>query len=377
MRTERVSIAVPYRALATPKGARVSREIVCRTEMPADLRLARAEDMVPAVIACSWDYKPEATRTYRSFDNALWLPMADTSDDDGHLKVERALAQLAEGARYIGTTSNPFVRTGANRVFLDEFEKSKRIEDLKLRTFDRDDSAEVLANAARLSNDLLLCEDGRCYRRSLGPHVQVYGAAGMRVFASSFEAPHTASHQYFCAGRLEEAAEYGADRWSGFEPSIEGDLEILDRSHLPDGDALAVATVVADPGYAHFIVEAAEGRDAEVVFAADDVVRRIGRMHGVEPDVLLADFDRVAWPLGFAPPTPEEVVGVVDATRTFFARHMEGFSDKLSVGPGSTYAERFERRMAVTLARFDAFERHRLAIDEIPPDLTLPEGPRP
>ena len=75
--------------------------------------------------------------------------------------------------------------------------------------------------------------------------------------------------------------------------------------------------------------------------------------------------------------TPEDVVGVVDATRTFFARHMEGASDKLSQGPGSTYRERFERRMAVTLARFDAYERHRLPIDEIPPDLAIPEGPRP
>lgn len=377
MKTERVSIAVPYRAVATPKGARVAREIVCRAHMPADLRIAKAEEMVPAVLACSWDYKPEATKTYHSFNGGLWLPIADTSDNDGFLKVERALAQLAEGARYVGTLSNPFMRTGAKRVFVDEMEKSKRIEDLKLRTLDRDDSVEVLGNAARLSNDLLLCEDGLCYRRSLGPHVQVYGPTGMRVFASAFEAPHTASHQYFCAGRLEEAVEYGAGRWDGFEPSIEGDLEILDRSHLPDGDALAVATVVADPGYAHFIVEAAQGRDAEVVFAADDVVRRIGRMHGVEPEVLLAEFDRVVWPLGFVPPTPEELVGVVDATRSFFARHMEGYADKLSQGPGSTYSERFERRMAVTLSRFDAYERHRLAIDEIPPDLTLPEGPKP
>lgn len=377
MRTERISIAVPYRAIATPKGARASREIVCRAHMPAALRVAKAEEMVPAVVACSWDYKPEATRTYRSFDGALWLPMTDTSDDGGYLRVENAVAQLAEGARYVGTTPNPFARAGAVRVFHQDLAKSKRMEDLLLRKLDCEDSAAVLANAARLADDLLLCEDGLCYRRSIGPHVQVYGAGGVRVFASAFEPPHTASHQYFGAARLEDAADYGAARWAGFQPSIEGELEILDRSHLPDHDALAVATVVADPGYAHWIVEAAQGRDAEVVFAADDVVRRIGRIHGVEPDVLLADFDRVDWPLGSIPPTPEDVVGVVDATRTFFARHMEGASDRLSQGSGSTYRERFERRMAVTLARFDAYERHRLPIDEIPPDLTLPEGPRP
>lgn len=377
MRTERISIAVPYRIMATPKGARVAREIVCRAHMPADLRMARTEEMVPAVVACSWDYKPEATRTYHSFDGALWLPMSDTSHDDGYLTVDRAVAQLAGGDRYVGTTANPFARTGATRVFYDDLAKSKRIEDLQLRKIDGDDGADVLANAARLADDLLLCEDGRCYRRSVGPHVQVFGDKGMRVFASICETPHTASHQYFSAGRLEEAAEYGAARWAGFEPSIEGDLEILDRSHLPDVDALAVATVVADPGYAHWIVEAAQGRDAEVVFAADDVVRRIGRMHGVEPDVLLADFEQVEWPLGSIPATPEDIIGVVDATRSFFARHMEGYADKHSQGPGSSYRERFERRMAVTLARFDAYERHRLPIDEIPPDLTLPEGPRP
>lgn len=377
MRTERVSIAVPYRAVATPKGARAAREIVCRADMPADLRVAKAEEMVPAVVACSWDYKPEATKTYRSFDGALWLPMSDTTDDGGYLKVENAVAQLAEGARYIGTNSNPFARAGAVRVFHQDLAKSKRIEDLLLRKLDSEDSAAVLANAARLADDLLLCEDGLCYRRSIGPHVQVYGAGGVRVIASAFEAPHTANHQYFSAARLEDAADYGAARWAGFQPSMEGELEILDRSHLPDGDALAVATVVADPGYARWIVEAAQGRDAEVVFAADDVVRRIGRIHGVEPDVLLADFDRVDWPLGSIPPTAEDVVGVVDATRTFFARHMEGASHKLSQGSGSTYRERFERRMAVTLARFDAYERHRLPIDEIPPDLAIPEGPRP
>lgn len=377
MKTERISIAVPYRIMATPKGARTSREIVCRADMPADLRVAKAVDMVPAVLACSWNYKPEATRTYRSFDGALWLPMTDTSENDGHLKVERAIEQLAGGARYVGTSANPFARTEPVTVFLSELEKSKRVDDHKLRTVDREDGATALANAARLASDFLLCEDGLCYRRTLGPHVQVYGEKGMRVFASEFGTPHSASHQSFGVGRLAEATEYGANRWTDFVPSIEGGLEILDGSHLPDEDARAVATVVANPGYAQWIVDVAQELDAEAVFAADDVVGRIGRLHGVEMKVLLADRERVEWPLGIVPPTGDELVGAVDAIRTFFAHHMANYADRLFEGPGSSYGERFERRMAVTLARFDGYERHRLTADEIPPDLTLPEGLRP
>jgi hypothetical protein len=378
MKTERISIAVPFRAQATPKGARAAREIVCRTAMPADVRVAPADAMVPAVVSRAWDFKPEAARTYYGFDGDLWLRVPDTSSNDEVLSVERAVADLASGRGYLGTMANPFLRVGERNVPMYKFVEAKPLEDLRLRVLESEDSARALPNAVRLAQDLLLCEDGYCYRRSVGPYVEVVGAEGMRLVSGEFEPPRSAVYQPFCIARLEEAAEWGATVSDLFDGTLDGDVSILDRSFLPVHDAMSVALCVGDPSYGGWIAETSEGRDAEVLLSSDAALRGMARLRGVEVATLLAGHkDRTEWPLGVEPPTPEEIVGAVDATRHHFEHHMDGFGEIRGSQLGSSYRALFERRMEATLARFDMCERGRLLPDAPHPELAIPEGPRP
>jgi hypothetical protein len=378
MKTERISIAVPFRAQATPKGARAPREIVCRTVLPTDVRVAPAGAMVPAVVSRGWNYRPEAARTYYGFDGDLWLRVPDTSSNDEVLSVEKAVADLARGKGYVGTMANPFLRVGELNIPLYKFADAKPLEDLRLRTLEGEDSARALASAVRLADDFLLCGDGYCYRRSVGPHVEVLGAEGMRIVSGEFEPPRGAVYQPFCIARLEEAAEYGATVTDRFDGALDGEVSFLDRSFLPDHDAMSVALCVGDPSYGDWIAGTAEGRDAEVLLSSDAALRGMARLRGVEVATLLAGHrDRTEWPLGVVPPSAEEIVATVDATRHYFEHHMDGFAGVRGGQTGSGYRELFQRRMEATLARFDMCERGRLLPDAPHPDLAIPEGPRP
>jgi hypothetical protein len=377
MKTERISIAVPFRAQATPKGARASREIVCSTAMPADIRVAPADAMMPVVVSRQWDCKPEAARTYYGFDGGLWLK-ASNLDVEDVLRVDEAIAGLSNGKGWLRFMKNPFLRVGERNVTIASFNDAKPFEELRLRSFEHDDRGRALAHAARLAGDFLFCEDGHCYRRSTGPYVEILGAEGMRLLSGEYEPPRSAVYQPFGVARLEEAVEYGATVDGHFDGGLDGDLEILDRSFLPDHDAMSVALCVGDPIYGAWIAETAEGRDGEVLLSADTALRSMARLRGVEIATLLAGHkDRTEWPLGVEPPTPEEIVRAVDATRHHFEHHMDGFGEIRGTWAGSGYRALFERRMEATLARFDMCERGRLLPDTPHPDLAIPEGPRP
>lgn len=378
MKTERITIAVPFHAQATLKGGRVSRDIVCRTAMPTDIRVAPADAMVPAVVSRGWQHKPEAAVTYYAFDGDLWLKVPNTADNDEVLRVDKAISDLARGTGYVGTMANPFLRVVERKIPMYKFVDAKPLEELRLRSLEHEDSGGALANAARLASDLLLCEDGLCYRRAVGPYVEVLPDEGMRLTSGEFELPRKSVYQTFCVARLEEAAEYGAAIAEGFSGALDGDLAILDRSCLPDHDALSVALCVAEPTYGDWIAKTAEGREAEVLLSADAALGSMARLHGVEVATLLRDHrDRTYWPLGVIPPTPEEIIRAVDATRHYFEHHIDGFGEIVGGRISSSYRDLFERRMESTLARFDMCERVRLLPEAPHPDLAIPEGPRP
>jgi hypothetical protein len=377
MKTERISIAVPFRAQATPKGARASREIVCSTAMPADIRVAAADAMVPVVVSRQWNCKPEAARTYYGFDGGLWLK-ASNLDVEDVLRVEEVIADLSNGKGWLRFMKNPFLRVGERNVTIGSFNDAKPFEELRLRSFEHDDRERALAHAARLAGDFLFCEDGHCYRRSTGPYVEIVGAEGMRLVSGEYEPPRSAVYQPFCVARLEEAVEYGATVDGHFDGALDGDVSILERSFLPDHDALSVALCVGEPTYGSWIAKTAEGREAEVLLSADAALGSMARLHGVEVATLLRDHrDRTEWPLGVIPPTPEEIIQAVDATRHYFEHHIDGFGEIVGGRIGSSYRDLFERRMEATLSRFDMCERGRLLPEAPHPELAIPEGPRP
>jgi hypothetical protein len=377
MKTERITIAVPFRAQATPKGARAAREIVCRAAMPTDIRVAPAGAMVPAVVSQQWNCKPEAARTYYGFDGDLWLKVATPSDTDDVLRADQAIADLSNGIGWLKGMKNPFLRVGERNVSIQKFNDAKPFEDLRLRSFEYDDRERALANAGRLAADILLCEDGFCYRRSVGPYVEVLGDEGMRVVSGEYDLPRNATYQPFCIARLEEAAEYGAIVADGFTGALDGEVSILDRSFLPDHDARSVALCVCNPSYGPWIADTLEGREVGTLLSADAALGGMARLHGVEVATLLCDRERTEWPLGVKPSTPEEIVQSVDAVRSYFENHIEGYGAIFGARMGFSYKERFERGMSRTLARFDMCERGRLLPEAPHPELATLEGPRP
>jgi hypothetical protein len=307
----------------------------------------------------------------------LWLK-ASNLDVEDVLRVDEVIADLSNGKGWLRFMKNPFLRVGERNVSIQSFNDAKPFEELRLRSFEHDDRVRALAHAARLADDFLFCEDGHCYRRSTGPYVEVLGAEGMRLVSGEYEPPRSAVYQPFCIARLEEAVEYGATVDGHFDGALDGEVEILDRSFLPDQDAMSVALCIGDPSYGAWIANTVDGRDGEVLLSSDTALRSMARLRGVEVATLLAGHkDRTEWPLGVEPPTHEEILRTVDATRHHFEHHMDGFGEIWGGQAGSSYRDLFERRMGATLARFDMCERGRLLPDAPHPDLAIPEGPRP
>lgn len=145
MRTARVEISVPYRALVIPRGARVAREVVYRAPLVVDVPVVAPGDLSVAA-SCSdipARYTNDVPRCdYLGHDGAdnLWLPMVDYDDPDLLLRVETAMRRLAVGSEELEDGEpNPFALAGRRPVSKKDFLRARSIDDVLLREHVEDD----------------------------------------------------------------------------------------------------------------------------------------------------------------------------------------------------------------------------------------------
>lgn len=390
----RISLRVPFAASVVLRGGRNARDVVCFARTAADLRVVAPEDLPVVVVATDLSKgRPDETR-YAGFDGDLWLPVGDGEDA---LPAERVLALLAEGDPMLGAgMRNPFHDTGIRRHAPASVAAAKPLEEMVVRRVETEDREEVLARAARVAGDFLLCTDGSVWRRSVGPFLHCAPDRPVAVVAARHDLPSGRGANFsldpiekawnpalpgahFGVLRLAEALEHAGTEYGILADGIAGAFEILDEEHIPDHDAVVAARAAADLETGSWIrlqsllappEQAAAGRTALAAAAA---------IHGLPVDAFGQRFGGFRLPQGAPHPGPETLVAAVDAVRGYFA---DASTESGSVGRKASngqWREHFERLRGDAHRRFDVYERERLPSFEAAPDLGfgLLEGPRP
>lgn len=374
MKTERVPIAVPYRANVVPRGARVPREVVYRATLPVDLPVVAARDL-PVAVSCrdipARYITDQPTCDYFGWQGGLWLPLHDYDDPHLLLQAEKALRRLTDGTEeFEDGETNPFAHVGPRPVSKDAFLRARPLEDVLLREHLGDDRDTCLAHAARLASDLLLCEDGRVLRRSCGPFFATFDGKTIDLVASRHEPPG-GGHHPFGPARLAEAVECFSMLAPDRPAKVQGAVEIHDPACVPDLDALATARGVATRYWARIFGVVSDGAEAGHRVAAEAAIAAAARLRGFDPHYFV-DRERSPTPEGIETPGPQEVLDAVDLMRGFAEDRMFAVDTPVSPATLESVRNLWEQTVQPSLTRWHVFERDRLPVSEAAPDLDAP-----
>jgi hypothetical protein len=365
---ERIRVPIPYVAHVVPRGARKPRQVCFRTEAVVGVRTAAASQLDVAVVT-GGERGGNRRREYLGYEGGLWLACVDGSDRPVDGRV--ILGAISDGISYFARMPNPFLQVGPD-VRLPDFGAACPIDDMALRRIEADDREERLARAARVADDFLLVDDGRILRRSVGPFWMC--GAGIRPFIVSpeWELP-TGPHAHFGITRDAEVREFGMAEWG---VDLSDDFhEIREPAFIPDLDGIVAARTIANFQVIQWLTQLSGGGTADG--SVSETLKAAGRLYGRDHAELAKGLSSYPTCPGALPATPEEMVAAVEGIRTFFDG---GFEHRNSAHRGAydTIRRLFEKSYAAALIRWDVYERDRLAVAEVAPDLPPPDlGLRP
>lgn len=378
MRSARIEISVPYRALVVPRGARTAREVVYRAPLVVDVPVVAPGDL--SVAASCTDIPARYTNDVPRLDylghdasDGLWLPMNDYDDPDLMLRVETAMRRLAIGSEELEDGEpNPFALVGQRPISKRDFLRAKSIDEVLLREHVGDERQTCLAAASALASDLMFCDDGRVLRRSPGPFYGSFEGRTVDLVATRFSLPKGLQHP-FGAARLAEAVECFAMMVPNRRPATYGSVDIHRPELMPDLDALLTARLATPRYWAKMFRVAVEGEAVEHRAAAEAAVAAGARIRGLDPDFHASgstDVDPNA--AGFALPGAVELVDAVELSRAFAENHLFAADSPASAPVLSSLHELWRQTIEPQLTRWDVFERDRLPVAEVAPELDAP-----
>ncbi|MGU3404837.1 hypothetical protein [Methylobacterium brachiatum] len=359
MSVERIRVPIPHVAHVVPRGARKPRPVCFRTEAVVGVRTAAASQLEVAVVT-GGEPGRNRRREYLGHDGALWLVCAD---DVGRPVDGRAILDaISAGISFFAMMPNPFLQVGTDLRSAD-FAEARPIDDMALRRIEADDREERLARAARVADDFLLVDDGRILRRSVGPF-WICGE-GIRPFVASPEwTLPTGPYTYFGITRDMEVREFATTEW-GVDLSNDF-VEIREPAYIPDLDGVVAARKVANFQVIHWLTGLSGG--GAVDEGVLGTLRAAGRLYGREHAELAKGLRDYPTCPGAPPAAPEEMVAAVEGIRTFFGGGFEG-RNSAHRDAYEIVRKLFEKSCAADLVRWDVYERDRLPVAEVAPDL--------
>jgi hypothetical protein len=357
---ERLRVPIPHVAGVIPRGARNPRSICFRTEAVVDVRTVAASELEIAVVT-GGEPGGNRRREYLGHDGALWLPCVAGSG--APVAGATILGAITEGVSFFAGMQNPFLQVGPD-LRIRDFAQARPIEAMALRQIVQDDREDRIARAARVADDFLLVDDGRILRRSVGPFWRC--GEGVRPFIASpeWELP-TMDATYFAITRDMEVAEFAASEWG---MDVSGDfLEIREPGFVPDHDGQVAARAVVNFQVMQWVTQLSGGpsADDEDVLAT---LRAAGKLYGRDHAVLSKGLRDYATCPGKPPVAAEDLVTAVEGVRAFFGG---GFEHRNSAHRDAFEIVRklFEKSYGPALGRWDVYERDRLNVAEVAPDL--------
>lgn len=371
----RIRLRVPFSASVLMRGAKRARDVVCLAETAVDLPVVRPQDLTTAVVAITADGGGDAETRYAGHAGDLWLPLLA---DGRPVSVEQALVGLASGNPTLAAgLGNPFHEAGLRPYDAAQAAYAAPLEEMVIRRVETEDREAVLARAAHLADDFLLCTDGTIWRRSTGPFLLARPDGPVAVVASRHDLP-AGPGTHFGARRLAEAIEFAAMEYGVRADGIDGAVQILDADHIPDHDPLVAARAAADSEVGSWIRLTMLLAPHEQVEVGQAALKAAAAIHGLPVAVFGQRHGGFRTPLGIPAPGPEVLVSAVDAVRGFFADISTSTGSEGRKGSNLMWREHYESRKGAACRRFDVHERERLPSVEVAPDLGfgLPEGPR-
>ena len=368
----RTTVAVPYEAIAVPRGARNARSFVFRAEVPIEIEMVRD----PQTAVLCRDERARDT-AYLGHAASLWLPVAASPHLGGRaVAAEEALRRLTRGLGFCdgGHYDNPFLHVADDRLKPLDFAAIGPIEDAGLRSVVSSGLASAAAAAQRLARDFLLTEDGRLLRRSVGPFWGQYSADDLSIIPFDFKMP-SGSDMFACT-RMAEAMEFRAQEHPRRNMNRRGMVEILAPGCVPDHDAHVAAKSVLRTECAAWMGDVAPLSSPSVAQLAERAQRGYERVHGRQiADLSHRDRRTLPAPASAVPPTPEQIVEAVDAMRLFVIEMPGSHDDEEILGVCDNWRSVYEDLAGRAIRRFDAFERHRLPDPERAPQIDLAPSP--
>lgn len=368
MSRARLTVPLVYVGDVVPRGARNPREACFRTETAVEIRTVSTSDLAVAVDIVGRESDPGSRRRYIGFEGSLWLPVEVGFGVP--LEQAQAIDAITSGTPSLGNKPNPFLQIG-RALRADWFPDARPIEVMTLRQVRETDLDDRLARASRVAADLLLVEGDRILRRSPGPFWRCGHNARPFLVHPEFDLPGRSPDlvaggaAYFGISRFEEMREFAAAEW-GTSPAPDR-CEILMHECVPDQDALVAARAVANFNAIQWMHMVAGGQSGAAV-DIPSTFRAAGALYGRNPDELSRGIRTYPACPGMQPPPPGEIIAAAEGMRDFFAAPIE--TDKAAVrAVHEANRKLFEQSAAPHLRRFDLYERGRLLVDDVAPDL--------
>ncbi|GJD90694.1 hypothetical protein BHAOGJBA_4236 [Methylobacterium hispanicum] len=368
MSRERLTIPLVYVGDVVPRGARNPREACFRIETAVEIRTVSASDLAVAIDVLGQQSEPGLRQRYIGFEGSLWLPVEASVGVP--LEQAQAIDSITSGACNLGNKPNPFLRIG-RALRAESFPDARPIEEMPIRQVRETDLDDRLARASRVAADLLLVEGNRVLRRSPGPFWRCGPNARPFLVHPGFDLPGRSPDlvaggaAYFGISRFEEMREFAAEEW-GTSPAPDS-CEILMHECVPDQDALVAARAVANFNaiqWMHMVAGSQPGAAADI----PSTFRAAGALYGRNSDELSRGIGTYPACPGMQTPPPGEIIAAAEGMRDFFAAPIE--TDKAAVrAVHEANRKLFEQSAAPHLRRFDLYERGRLLVDDIAPDL--------
>jgi hypothetical protein len=366
MSVERILAAVPYVGTVVPRGARKPRDVCFRAEAALEVRTAAASDLEIAVRTGGEPDGMNRRREYIGYDRALWLPVLD--DLGRPMTATAALGAIAAGGPRLGAQPNPFGRIGRTLRVAD-FEAAAPLEEMPLRRLDTEDRVDVLARAARVAADLLLVDDGRILRRSVGPFWKMAENVAPYVVNPEFSLPTTGGI-LFGVLREDDAAEFADAEWG---LAVSNDfLEIGDRRFIEDRDALIAARAIANFRTMQGMAQIAKARPSLDPLLSP-VLEAAGRLYGRDHAELSRGLLEYPACPGMPELAPSEIVEAAEGMRAFFENPLETRNDDVRKA-FMLLRKQFETSVGPAVRRWDVHERDRLGVADEAPEI-MPASP--
>lgn len=364
----RIVVRVPYRAYATPKGARLPRMLLFKQEVPVGIEVVRDP---PVAVRCrSWKGTAQDLFGHRG---ALWLPFGHDSERAPQQGLSETMLQAMADGEYTGSfecsTANPFALIGLERIpkNLMAFDQGA-IERAALRSVDWTDADEMAAAAQRVARDLLLTHDGRLLRRTPGPTWQCF-ENNLYAVPGSFQHPVPLSQHFGCL-RREEAGAWYAQVSGRSRVASAGEIEVALPGCVEDNDARLAARTILRSDYAAWVGRVEDVASPAVLELASRVDEGYRLVHGLSRgDYAVAGDAHARTPVDAVAPSPAECLAAVDDLRLFVADMPGTTEDRVMPTVCRDWRNVFDKGSALALHRFDEMERPRIAVAEAAPEL--------